>query len=325
MDLSAVPYPSLADYNFFQGNLADLDPVQGVLPYELISKLFTDYAEKKRFIWMPNGVSASYVSDQDLLDMPTGTVLIKNFYYDNVLPDMQSRIIETRLLINTGAEWIFAEYVWNDTQTEATLDMDGSFTPVSWIDASDVQQDIQYRIPSSTECLVCHKKNSLPLPIGPKPQNLNESMTYADGEMNQLAKWESMGYLQSGYPSDINTVVKWDDPSEDITLRVRSYIDINCGHCHAEGSHCDYRPMRFAFSETSDPVNLGVCVEPDEVIEPQLTHIVASGNINRSVLYYRISSTNEAERMPLLGRTIVHEEARAMIQEWIEGLSPPCN
>jgi len=325
MDLSAVPYPSLADYNFFQGNLADLDPVQGVLPYELISKLFTDYAEKKRFIWMPNGVSTSYVSDQDLLDMPTGTVLIKNFYYDNVLPDMQSRIIETRLLINTGAVWIFAEYVWNDTQTEATLDMDGSFTPVSWIDASDVQQDIQYRIPSSTECLVCHKKNSLPLPIGPKPQNLSESMTYADGEMNQLAKWESMGYLQSGYPSDINTVVKWDDPSEDITLRVRSYIDINCGHCHAEGSHCDYRPMRFAFSETSDPVNLGVCVEPDEVIEPQLTHIVASGNINRSVLYYRISSTNEAERMPLLGRTIVHEEARAMIQEWIEGLSPPCN
>jgi len=83
--------------------------------------------------------------------------------------------------------------------------------------------------------------------------------------------------------------------------------------------------MRFAFSETSDPVNLGVCVEPDEVIEPQLTHIVASGNIHRSVLYYRISSTNEAERMPLLGRTIVHEEARAMIQEWIEGLSPPCN
>ena len=325
LDLTAIPYPVLSTYNFFQGNLANLNPVQGVLPYELISKLFTDYAEKKRFIWMPEGLSGTYVDDHSLINLPTGTVLIKNFYYNNVLPDMTQRIVETRLLINTGSGWSFAEYVWNEEQTEAYLEMEGSYTAISFIDENSVQHDINYRIPSEVECLVCHKKNSLPIPIGVKPQNLNEDLAYDDGTSNQLTKWESMGYLQSGYPSNINTVVKWDDPSEDITLRVRSYIDINCGHCHAEGSHCDYRPMRFAFSETEDPVNLGVCVVPDEIIQPQLTHIVASGNINRSVLYYRMAATAENERMPLLGRSIVHEEAVAMIQEWIEGLSPPCN
>jgi uncharacterized repeat protein (TIGR03806 family) len=325
MNLDELPHATLSDYNFFQGNMADLNPELGVLPYELISKLFTDYAEKKRFIWMPEDVSGSYVDDHDLISLPTGAVLIKNFYYTNVLPSMSQRIVETRLIYNTGNGWAFAEYVWNDEQTEAYLDMDGSYTPISWVDENSIQHDIQYRIPSEVECLVCHKKNSLPIPIGVKPQNLNEDLEYADGTSNQLAKWASMGYLQSGYPADINTVVKWDDPSQDITLRVRSYIDINCAHCHAEGSHCDYRPMRFAFSETSDPVNLGVCVPPDEVIQPELTHIVASGTPNRSVLYYRLNATAENERMPLLGRTIVHEEAVALIQEWIIGLSPPCN
>lgn len=325
VNLDQVPYATLSEYQFFVGEMKDQQPQESVLPYALISKLFTDYAEKKRFVWMPDGTSASYVDDHQLLDFPFGTVIIKNFYYDGVLPSGDTRIIETRLLINRNGVWEFAEYVWNDEQTEAYLDLDGSYTPVSWVDGNGVQRDLEYRIPSGTECLVCHKKNSLPIPIGPKPQNLNADYSFSDGVMNQLDKWNEKGYLADGYPDDIVTVVKWDDPSQDLRDRVRSYIDINCGHCHAEGSHCDYRPMRFAYAETESDENLGICVEPDEELEPQLTHIIASGNIDRSMLYYRISSTDEAVRMPLLGRSIVHEEAVEMIREWIESLDPPCN
>ena len=125
-------------------------------------------------------------------------------------------------------------------------------------------------------------------------------------------------------PNGVVSTVDWADESQPLELRVRSYLDINCAHCHREGSHCDYRPMRFAFSETDIPENLGICVAPEENINPSLTYIVAKKNSLRSVLNYRIKSTNPAERMPLLGRTIVHEEAVDMIEEWINSMDNPC-
>src|SRR5690606_4869260 len=85
LDLEAVPYPKLSDYNFFEGNIKNLKPVKGVGPYDLNSTLFTDYAHKKRFVWMPDNVKAQYISDSEVLNFPSGSVLIKNFYYDNVL------------------------------------------------------------------------------------------------------------------------------------------------------------------------------------------------------------------------------------------------
>ena len=52
-NLQAMPYANLSTYNFFQGEMKALTPVYGVLPYELINPLFTDYSKKTRFVWMP--------------------------------------------------------------------------------------------------------------------------------------------------------------------------------------------------------------------------------------------------------------------------------
>ena len=324
-NLDQVPYAQLSTYNFYQGALAELNPVAGVVPYDVITPLFSDYAHKKRFIWMPSGAKATYVDDKSILDFPNGTVLIKNFYYDHVLPENGTRILETRLLFKRNGAWEFADYVWNAEQTEASLDLVGSYVPMSWLDDNGVQHDLTYRIPSAAECQTCHKIGSTPIPIGPKPQNLNMDYPYATGTMNQLSKWVAAGYLNSGYPANIETMVKWDDPAERLLDRVRSYVDMNCSHCHANDRHCDYRPMRFAWSETVDIENLGVCVAPDEPILPQHTHIVKPGNLERSLLHYRIAATDETVRMPLLGRTVVHEEGKALIEAWIESMSQPCN
>jgi hypothetical protein len=80
VDLSQVPYPNLSDYRFFDGDMKNQMPVDGVLPYEPITPLFTDYAKKKRFVWMPAGVKANYVDDDKILDLPVGSVIIKTFY-----------------------------------------------------------------------------------------------------------------------------------------------------------------------------------------------------------------------------------------------------
>ncbi len=330
LDPSLFPYNTLSEYGFFKGRMVHQQPVHGVLPYAPINALFSDYAHKFRFVWMPAGASAVYDGDNKVLDFPDGTVLIKTFYYDHVQPADARRIVETRLLFKRNGAWEFANYVWNTEQTEATFDLAGSSTPITWVDDNGLTRNVNYRIPSQAECLTCHKDQGMAIPIGPKPQNLNSAFPYPSRDMahappqNQLLRWQQEGYLAAGYPKNITTVPRWDDVNNDLTSRVRGYVDINCAHCHREGSHCDYRPMRFALHESADPVNLGVCVPPDDPLLPQHTHIVARGNVARSLLHYRVNSTDEAVRMPLLGRTLIHDEGVALINEWITSLTPAC-
>ena len=57
--------------------------------------------------------------------------------------------------------------------------------------------------------------------------------------------------------------------------------------------------MRFAFNETGATnglTNMGVCVDTQDMqnFAPSLGKIITPGNINRSMLYYRLNTTNEA-------------------------------
>lgn len=313
--LNAVPYEKLSDYRFFQGDMKNQIPAEGVYEYEPISSLFTDYALKKRFIWMPQGVSATYNGDGQILNFPIGTALIKNFYYTTISPGNTTKIIETRVMILKPAGWVFAEYVWNNEQTEAYLNMNGSHVAVTWDQNGEILST-NYRIPSQTECMVCHKINDTPIPIGVKPQSMNKDFNYPEGMKNQLQKLVEVGYL-SGVPPIINSVVDYSDPMQPLDLRLRSYLDVNCAHCHSDNKHCDYRPIRLAFSETTLKTNIGLCVEPGEMIDPSMNYIIVPSNIERSVMHFRLNSNDESMRMPLLGRTIVHKEGVQLLEDWI--------
>lgn len=324
-NLEAFPYNTLSDYNLFEGDLQNQKPVLGVIPYKPISALFTDYAKKKRFLWMPNNTSANFVSDYEILDFPVGTILVKTFYYTNVLPSNTTKIIETRLLIKKSSGWIFSEYVWNEDQTEAFLDNTGSTVNIEWLEGG-ISKSTNYRIPSESECRTCHKIGNVPFPIGVKPQNLNSDYPYPqEGSVNQLQKLIIEGYLNPVDYSNVNTVVDWKDVSKPLQLRARSYLDINCAHCHSDDSHCSYRPIRLSFhdTETSD-ANLGICVVPDEDVNSTLTHIISPGRSERSVLSYRMNSTEESTKMPLIGRNLVDDQAISLINDWIDGLIQTC-
>lgn len=327
LDLDSIPYLKLSDYNLFKAPLNNLEPVYGVLPYEPISSLFTDYASKSRFIWMRDGTSATYTQDSESLDFPIGTILIKNFYYENVLPGNYKKILETRLMIRQANQWLFANYVWNDEQTDAFYNMDGSFVEVSW-NQNGITKDVNYRIPNGAECVTCHNKGGSPLPIGTKPQSLNKNYNYPDGSQNQLERLKEIGYL-TNYPNSINTVVNYSDFTKPLELRVRSYLDINCAHCHSDEGFCNYRKPRFAFNKTSNPLNLGICVVQDEDIslhiEGNPTHIITPGSAEQSVIYYRLNTVKENIRMPLRGRTIIHQEAVDLVSQWINSLENNCN
>lgn len=324
VDLTQVPFAKLSDYRFFVGEMKNQNPATNVLPYEPASSLFTDYAKKKRFVWMPNGLKATFNGNNKVLELPVGAALIKTFYYDHVQPSNSTRIMETRIMIRKSTGWIFAEYIWNAEQTEANLDLSGSYSNVSWNEDNITPKSTNYRFPSSSECFTCHKSGSISIPIGIKPQNLNLNYNYSGVSKNQLSKWVEQGYLENAIPTNIVSTVNYKDTSNSLDLRVRSYVDINCAHCHQQNSHCDYRPMRFAFSETTIPANLGICIPPQDLtVGAGISSVVQPNNSGRSMMFYRLNTSDESFRMPIIGRTIIHTEGVALIQEWINSL-PPC-
>ena len=323
VDLTKVPYTKLSEYRFFSGALKDQIPNKKVYPYKPASSLFTDYALKKRFIWLPSGLKGTFVAENDIIDLPVGAALIKTFYYDNVQPSGNTKIIETRIMIRKSTGWIFAEYVWNDEQTEATLQMNGSYVAMSWLQ-DGAQKSTNYRIPSEIECLTCHKSNNNPFPIGIKPQNLNNNYQFSTGNYNQLQYWISEGILENNLPQLNQSTIDYHDESQPLKTRLRSYLDINCSHCHRENSHCDYRPLRLAFSETLVPANMGLCVTPEENINPLLIQIIVPGNVTKSVMHFRLNSTDENTRMPLLGRTLVDDVGVQLLKDYILSIDD-CN
>src|SRR5262249_41565083 len=60
VDLTGEPPEQLSAYGLFVGNGSAQEPVAGVVPYDLNSALFSDYAHKYRFVRMPKGTSAAY-------------------------------------------------------------------------------------------------------------------------------------------------------------------------------------------------------------------------------------------------------------------------
>ncbi|WP_172281142.1 hypothetical protein [Chryseobacterium sp. LAM-KRS1] len=327
-DINAVPYAKLSTYSFFTGELKNLVPAPKVIPYEPASSLFTDYALKKRFIWMPEGTKATFDGDSKTLDFPVGTVLIKSFYYNTIQPGNTTKILETRLMIRKSSGWIFAEYLWNDDQTEANLVSGNDFTSgssknITFKKENNEILNIDYRIPSEAECYACHKLDNKPVPIGVKPQNLNTTYNYPGGVKNQLQKLVDEGYLVS-YPANIVSTVNYKDTSKPVDIRLRSYLDINCAHCHQQNARCDYRAIRLSFNQTTNLTNMGVCVLADEPIDASLERIITPGNHNKSVMSFRLSSVDESKRMPLLGRTIVHDEGVALLNQWINSLNQNC-
>jgi uncharacterized repeat protein (TIGR03806 family) len=300
-----------------------------VLPYEPISPLFTDYAIKERFVWIPLGEKASYDADDKSLNFPTGSALIKMFYYNNVLPDNTTRIIETRVMVRTTNGWEFAEYVWNDAQTEAFLETteDGDFTEIEWLQEGE-PKFVNYRIPAKQQCIICHTNDFITVPIGIKPQNINSNLNYDDGINNQLQKLIDFGYLEDNLPTTITTVVDWKDASQSLEQRAKSYLDINCGNCHTDGGQGDYRSIRLGYTDTlNNDENAGVCLDADTPIPGLMgqKHI-APGDPENSIIYYRMSVTgDEPYKMPQFGQNLVHTEALLLMEDWINSINQTCD
>lgn len=329
----------------------ELSPNAGVTPYDLNTALFTDYAHKLRTVWMPAGSSARYGKED--FDYPVGTVLSKTFYYprgengavlrtDDYSNDYAAggagralnlktvRLVETRLLVRREEGWQALPYVWNDAQTEATLEIAGDASRMQLVAESGESQPFTYVVPDANQCAGCHADNHTAKavhPLGPRARHLNKEYRYAEGVQNQLVHWQQIGYL-SGLPefSQIPRNVDYADTSQPLAVRARSYLDINCGHCHNPSGAADTSGLMLYHSER-DMRRLGVCKPPVAAGtgSGNRRFAIVPGAPGQSILNFRVESTDPGAMMPELGRSLVHEEGTALLSEWVASLSGSCS
>jgi uncharacterized repeat protein (TIGR03806 family) len=315
---SASAYPlKLSEFGFFKMPLNTLEPVTGVMPYELNAPLFSDYAFKKRFIRLPEGTKIQYTENQ-VFDFPTGTAIIKNFYYpaDFRKPETQWRIIETRLLIKTSTGWEALPYIWNTEQTDATLEIAGGTSEVSWIDQEGVKRNINYHVPDKNQCKSCHNSNNEMQPIGPSARQLNKPM---NNGINQLVSLKEAGKIND-LPElgEIEKLINYDDQKASLNERARAWLESNCAHCHRKEGSAKNSGLYLLASERN-PARLGIGKAPIAAGKGSggLKYDLVPGHPESSILMYRIESEDPGIMMPELGRSIIHREGIELIREWI--------
>ena len=321
------PFPEkLSEWHLFAKTRGGLLPNSRVVPYDLNTPLFSDYARKYRFVWMPVGTSAQYRADGPL-DLPVGTVLVKSFAFPAEGNAGEEKLIETRLLVHAKSGWVPLPYVWRADQSDATLQLVPDPVRVRWTDTAGRARDFTYVMPNTNECRECHDNYKVLLPIGPKARNLNRNYDYADGTANQLAYWTKVGYLQGApSPEAAPRAAVWDKP-EDGTLeaRARAYLDNNCAHCHQPGGTAGYTGVDFRLTPTGLD-RAGVCKPPNSAGNMGgLQYDLVPGHPEESILIHRMESTAPKVMMPQIGHDVVHEEGVALVREWIASLpGTPC-
>lgn len=309
--------PNLSTLKLFQEPITNLIPVQGVIPYELNTPLFTDYAFKSRFIKLPEGHTIK-VNNEDL-EFPLGTVLIKNFFYhkDERVPSKGKQIIETRLLVKTIDGWEVGVYEWNEEQTEAVFIQLGNKKAVSWKGDNGEVRNIDYVIPDINDCKGCHLNDGDLIPIGPKLRNLN----YVNNDgLWQIDDWLKKGFLV-GIKShlEVERLPVWTEHEQfSLNERARAYLDVNCAHCHTAKGPADNTGL-FLEYEQADHFKIGVGKGPVSagIGSANLKYDIVPGRADSSIIYYRMQSTETGIAMPELGRTVNHDEGLTLIKDWI--------
>lgn len=305
-------YAKLSDFGFFSGFLRNLTPAENVFPYQLNSTLFSDYAEKDRFIFIPAGRKLIYI-DNETFDYPDGTILIKNFYYGR--GDRVRQIVETRLLKKESGNWIPLSYVWNESQNEAYFWPIGHNVSVS---NDKVGESFQYSVPDLNQCKNCHMQDGYTKPVGPSPANWN---LFAEKDsVNQLLL---LSNVIEGMPhlSDVGKYVDYSDLDETIDARARAYLDMNCGSCHRSLGSAKTTGLDLS-SRHNNLYALGIYKPPVAAGKGSGGRLydVVPGKPEESILLYRMENNDPEVRMPEIGRKIVHEEGVALIRQWINDM-----
>ncbi|MCW5800990.1 MAG: PQQ-dependent sugar dehydrogenase [Deltaproteobacteria bacterium] len=281
-------------------------PVEALIPYDVNAPLWSDGADKERFLAIPDGTTIAIGDDGDW-DLPIGSVVAKTFAVGGAR-------VETRLFMrHDDGGWGGYTYEWDDDGKDATLLPAGKLRELAaqaWI------------YPSRNQCIQCHSKAAGGT-IGLETAQLNRDGVYPSTNRiaNQLATLDHIGMFAAPLAAKPDTLAKFPDPvagTDPLEARARAYLHANCSHCHRpQGGGQGTMDLRFAttFADT-DTCNATNTQGPIN----GATVLVAPGAPGDSVLSRRLHAT-DAKRMPPVSVSVVDTDGARVIDDWITSLT----
>ncbi len=284
-------------------------PAPGLIPYGVAHALWSDGAEKRRWIALPDGATIAVAAD-GAWELPVGTVLVKEFWAGD-------RRVETRLLSrHDDGSWSGATYAWDAAQTDAARVDGGAVVSL------EGGEPALWEFPSSNACLSCHTAASGRV-LGFHVDQLDGPLVYPTGrEANQLYTLDHLGLFSpplgagpDGLPG--HTALSGRDGRGEASAR--AWLSVNCASCHQPGG--DGRG-ELDLRHTTPWAEVGACDAPPAAGDLGIAdaRLIAPGAPERSVLLARVQAT-DATRMPPLGSHVVDAAGVEMLRGWIAGMA----
>jgi len=286
------------------------EPAAGMIPYGVNAPLWSDGADKVRYLALSANTSVTVDPDSGHWDLPPGTVLLKRF-------QVQDKLVETRLLMrHPDGVWAGYTYRWNDAGTVATRVTGGGTTELA---------GQTWSLPSEGQCMRCHTA-AAGFSLGLTTAQLNGDFRTESGvTANQLTTLEQRGVLAEPLGAEPGLLPKLPSPADQsapAAERARAYLDSNCSQCHQPGGPT---PSGMDLRYTTPLTQAGICnVAPAAgSLGISNARLVAPGSAAGSVLLARMTR-RDSFQMPPLGTNVVDAEGAALVGAWINGLAS-CN
>jgi mono/diheme cytochrome c family protein len=295
---------------------------EGVMPYAPQFELWTDGADKRRWVYIPPGEQIN-TANVDEWKFPVGTKLWKEFSRDGVR--VETRLVE-KLPPERASEgfegWLLLAYIWNDEQTDAVASPDGA------ADAKGTAHDV----PSQEACGKCHDMRT------EKPLGFSAVQLAHDGEGATLTTLQAAGLFNTPITADLTV------PGDETQRALLGYFHANCGHCHRERAPTNSRVSTLRLWLESDAL---ASFEESDMYQALVNHAtesgqgsiyesrVVGGDPDSSELMRRVSLRATSPEiiemngesgdvpMPPLGTEVVDDAAVQAVRDWILALPPP--
>jgi uncharacterized repeat protein (TIGR03806 family) len=310
---------------------AEFQLAPGVIPYGINAEPWSDGAKTDRAIAVPLDARLGVHEKENVQighvkgawKFPSDSVLAKTISFnvgDGERPEWKR--IETQILHMDGDTWKAYAYLWNDDQTDAELAPADGMDLLLQVSAENGGKRKQaWHVASRAECILCHTTRAGSI-HGFKSEQLNRDFDYGRTSANQLATLDHIGLFEQTPNFGAPPAVDPYDESANLAARARSYLHVNCGHCHRRGgggtAFIDLRgELTLEKTNVISKPTQGSFGIPD-------AHVVTPGEPNRSTLLYRMSKLGRG-RMPYFGSSEVDPRGVELIRTWIASLPAASN
>jgi len=237
------PPKFLSQLNVFS-DLDQLEVIQGIIPYDVNSPLWSDGAKKRRWIAIPNDGQFDTADEQIQFEktspwkFPKGTVFIKHFELPTTTdPEGPVTKLETRFFVmaENGSSYGLT-YKWNEEGTDAELLTIGDTREIDIYENGVFSHTQTWEYPSRTQCITCHNPNA-EFVLGYNTLQLNKGYEHNGTTINQIDYLNELGAFSNNVtnPGCYDKLAKVDSDDASLEKRIRSYLDSNCSSCHRDG------------------------------------------------------------------------------------------